>query len=138
LGLARDPHIANYPPFRLSNSDDREFPSTLIGLVPIIVGSFINLQASRILWNGEGGRFETPKILVTEGPFKYSRNPIYLGAIVAAFGFAILLGSLVAFGFPVIMFLIANFFVVPPEEEKLKAIFGMEYLDYIKCVRRWI
>lgn len=115
-----------------------EFPSTLIGLVPIIAGLFINLRASRTLLKREGGTFKTPKILVTEGPFKYSRHPIYLGAIVAAFGFAILLVSLVAFGFPVIIFLIAHFLVVPPEEEQLKAIFGEEYLDYMKRVRRWI
>ena len=60
-----------------------------------------------------------------------------LGAIVAVFGLAIFLGSLVTFVFPAIMFLRANFLTVPHEEDRLKNIFGKEYLDYMKRVRKW-
>ena len=108
-----------------------EFPFNLIGLAPIIVGLFINIQATITLKRGHGR-------LVTEGAFQYSRNPIYLGGMVFFFGLAILLGSLVGFIFPAIMFLLVHFLYIPNEEKELKTMFGEEYLDYMKRVRRWI
>lgn len=114
-----------------------EFPFTLIGLAPIIVGLFMQVQAARILLKNKGVG-EKPTLLVTDGPYKYSRNPAYLGGIVFFFGFAILLGSLVSFVFPLIMFLLAHFLYIPIEEKELKVIFGEKYLDYMKHVRRWI
>ena len=63
---------------------------------------------------------------------------MYLGGIVFFFGLAILLGSLVNFVFPPIMFLLVHFLFIPIEEEELKTKFGKEYLGYMKCVRKWI
>ena len=87
------------------------FPVTLIGLAPIIVGLFINLQATRTLTknNPTLSTSENPKVLVTEGAFQYSRNPMDLGGIILGFGLAILLGSLVSFVFPAIFFLLLHF-----------------------------
>jgi protein-S-isoprenylcysteine O-methyltransferase Ste14 len=118
------------------------FPLTLIGLAPIIVGLFINLQGTRTLQRAfkKSGTtdIENPKVLVTEGAFRYSRNPMYLGGLVMRFGLAILLGSLVTFIFPAISFLLLQFLYIPNEEAQLKTIFGKEYLDYKKRVRKWI
>jgi protein-S-isoprenylcysteine O-methyltransferase Ste14 len=116
------------------------FPFTLIGLAPIVVGLFINLQATRTLikHNPTLKSSENPKVLVTEGAFKYSRNPMYLGGNVVMFGLAILLGSLVSFVFPAIGFLHSHFVTIPHEEDRLKTIFGKEYLDYMKRIRKWI
>jgi protein-S-isoprenylcysteine O-methyltransferase Ste14 len=116
------------------------FPLTLIGLAPIIVGLFINLQATRTLRknNPTLSISENPKVLVTEGAFQYSRNPMDLGGIVAEFGLAILLGSLVTFIFPTIFFLLLHFLFIPNEETQLKTLFGNEYLDHMKRVRKWI
>ena len=115
------------------------FPFTLIGLAPLIIGLFISLQAIRTLKNRitkiSNGN---PRILVAEGVFQYSRNPMYLGGIVFFFGLAILLGSLVNFVFPPIMFLLVHFLFIPIEEEELKTKFGKEYLGYMKRVRKWI
>jgi protein-S-isoprenylcysteine O-methyltransferase Ste14 len=108
-----------------------ELPFNLIGLAPIIVGLFINIQATITLKRGRGR-------LVTEGAFQYSRNPIYLGGMVFFFGLAILLGSLVSFVFPAIMLLLVHFVYIPNEEKELKTMFGEEYLDYMKRVRKWI
>jgi len=116
------------------------FPFTLIGLAPIIVGLFINLQATRTLTknNPTLSASENPKVLVTGGFFQYSRNPMDLGGIILGFGLAILLGSLVSFVFPAIFFLLLHFLFIPDEEEELKGLFGEEYLDYVKRVRKWI
>jgi len=116
------------------------FPFTLIGLAPVIVGLFINLQATRTLRKNRTTLDinENPRILVTEGAFQYSRNPMYLGGIVFWFGLAILLGSLVTFVFPAVLFLLSHFLYIPQEEDRLKTVFGKEYLDYMKRVRKWI
>ena len=116
------------------------FPFTLIGLAPIIVGLFINLQATRTLTenNPTLKSSENPKTLVTRGFFQYSRNPMDLGGIILGFGLAIFLGSLVSFVFPAIFFLLLHFLFIPDEEEELKGLFGEEYLDYVKRVRKWI
>jgi len=118
------------------------FPFNLIGLAPVIVGLFINIQGTRVLQGAlrKSGTtdIEDLKVLVTEGAFRYSRNPMYLGGIFLGFGLAILLGSLVAFVFPAIFFLLLHFLFIPQEEDHLKTIFGKEYLDYMKRVRKWI
>ena len=75
--------------------------------------------------------------LVTSGPFRYSRNPIYLGMLLWLLGLAILLGSLSAFALPVLVFLLANFILIPMEERSMREKFGEEYLDYQSRVRRW-
>jgi protein-S-isoprenylcysteine O-methyltransferase Ste14 len=51
---------------------------------------------------------------------------------------AILLGSLVTFIFPTIFFLLLHFLFIPNEETQLKTLFGNEYLDHMKRVRKWI
>jgi protein-S-isoprenylcysteine O-methyltransferase Ste14 len=115
------------------------FPFTLIGLAPIIVGLFINLKATKTLQNGTTFDSDVnPRSLVTEGFFQYSRNPMYLGGIVALFGLAILLGSLISFVILAVCFLIMHFLYIPDEEAQLKTMFGQEYLDYMKRVRKWI
>jgi protein-S-isoprenylcysteine O-methyltransferase Ste14 len=63
---------------------------------------------------------------------------MYLGGIFLGFGLAIFLGSLVSFIFPTIFFLLLQFLFIPQEEDQLKTIFGKEYLDYKKRVRKWI
>jgi protein-S-isoprenylcysteine O-methyltransferase Ste14 len=118
------------------------FPFDLIGLVPVIVGLFINIQGTRVLQGAfkKSGTtdIEGLKVLVTEGAFRYSRSPTYLGGIFLGYGLAILLGSLVAFVFPTIFFLLAHLLFIPQEEDHLKTVFGEEYFDYMKRVRRWI
>jgi len=76
--------------------------------------------------------------LVTDGPYRISRNPVYLGGVVVCLGLAILLGSLIAFAVPVALFCILNALYVPHEETTLRTKFGGLYLDYKRKVRRWL
>jgi protein-S-isoprenylcysteine O-methyltransferase Ste14 len=115
------------------------FPFTLIGLAPLIIGLFIALQATRTLTNRTiFDSNEIPRNLVTEGAFQHSRNPMYLGAIVLGFGLVTLLGSLISFVILAAFFLLLHFLYIPNEEAQLKTLFGKEYLDYMKRVRKWI
>lgn len=82
--------------------------------------------------------YEEPTSLVTSGPFRMSRNPIYLGMASILLGVAVLQGTLVALTFPVIFVMVIEFFIIPGEERKLENLFGEQYHEYKKNVRRWI
>jgi protein-S-isoprenylcysteine O-methyltransferase Ste14 len=76
--------------------------------------------------------------LVVSGPYKLTRNPMYLGMAGVLLGTAVFLGSLTPFVvIPAFMALIGERFIVP-EEAKLEAAFGRDYLDYKARVRRWL
>jgi protein-S-isoprenylcysteine O-methyltransferase Ste14 len=81
---------------------------------------------------------EEPTSLVTSGPFRISRNPIYLGMASILLGVAVLMGTLVAFAFPVLFIMLIEFFIIPGEERKLEKLFGEPFREYKKSVRRWI
>ena len=61
----------------------------------------------------------TPKKLISSGPFKISRNPIYLGMLLVLFGIAFLMSSLSAVIIAIVFGLIINFTWIAHEEKKL-------------------
>jgi hypothetical protein len=75
------------------------FPLTLAGLAPMIVGGALNVAADRAFKRNKTTvkPFEVSTSLVTEGVFRVSRNPMYLGMILILLGIALLLGALYAF-----------------------------------------
>jgi protein-S-isoprenylcysteine O-methyltransferase Ste14 len=80
---------------------------------------------------------DEPPGVITAGPYRYSRNPIYVGHSLAHIGGAVLLGSLwalLALG-PVVAYL---HHVITQEEARLRALFGDEYVEYRKTTRRWL
>jgi protein-S-isoprenylcysteine O-methyltransferase Ste14 len=79
-----------------------------------------------------------PGRLVTDGPLAYSRNPIYLGTVVAALGEALLLGSVLLAGYGLLLWGVYHGIVVVREEPKLGAAFGGRYEDYCERVPRWL
>jgi protein-S-isoprenylcysteine O-methyltransferase Ste14 len=76
--------------------------------------------------------------LVTWGPYRFTRNPMYLGLTFAYLGEAALLKQV----WPVLLlpFTLAylNWTVIPVEETKLADAFKDEYAEYRQRVRRWI
>ena len=76
--------------------------------------------------------------LVTWGPYRLSRNPMYVGATLIYLGVAALRGVL----WPVLLLpiplLLLNAFVIPQEESMLRATFGAAYERYCARVRRWL
>ncbi len=116
------------------------YPYTLIGIILIITGILLTLKTNFILLKKKTSikPFETPGAFITSGPFKLSRNPIYLGMTIALFGVETVLGSLSPYIFPVIFVIIINRLIIPVEEKDLENKFGEKYLDYKTKVRRWI
>lgn len=82
--------------------------------------------------------FETSSVLVTNGLYRFTRNPMYLGMVLILIGIAIHLGSLTPYFVIPVFFLIIQEGFIKLEEPFLENIFGKEYLDYQARVRRWI
>lgn len=82
--------------------------------------------------------FEESSSLVVRGPYRYTRNPMYVGMVVILIGVAVLTGSLSPFAMPVLFVPVLNARVVRHEEAMLEERFGVEYRAYREKVRRWL
>jgi protein-S-isoprenylcysteine O-methyltransferase Ste14 len=80
----------------------------------------------------------SPPHLVIAGPYKISRNPMYVSGLFVWLGWTIFYGSPAVFITFVILFLIFAFRVIPQEEHQLEMLFGDDYLEYKRSVGRWI
>ena len=82
--------------------------------------------------------FRNPDLLVTDGLFALSRNPMYLGFVLTLTGAALMVNTLPAFIGPVLFFAIAHIWYIPREERIAEQLFGDAYRRYRAKVRRWI
>jgi protein-S-isoprenylcysteine O-methyltransferase Ste14 len=80
----------------------------------------------------------TPTALIVEGPYRLSRNPIYLGLLGLLAGAVLWLGSLSALILPFVYFRVLETRFVAPEEAALRRLFGAEAIAYLERTRRWI
>jgi protein-S-isoprenylcysteine O-methyltransferase Ste14 len=109
--------------------------------VALMVGGFGLMSWGSRTFRQRGIGFtlkEERSTVVVEGPFRFTRNPMYLGMLIWLLGLATVLGSLGAFLIPIFFFILANFFIVPIEENEMERTFGEEYLAYKRKVRRWL
>lgn len=76
--------------------------------------------------------------LVTSGPFRLSRNPIYLGFLLLVLASGLATGNIwTLLTTPLIMWLLSRY-AIGPEEHHLRTVFADDYRDYAAKVRRWI
>jgi protein-S-isoprenylcysteine O-methyltransferase Ste14 len=76
--------------------------------------------------------------LVTGGIYKFSRNPMYLGMLIVAIGFAVYLASPLSFILAIVFAMFINRFQIVPEEIAMKKIFGSEFTEFCSKTRRWL
>ena len=81
---------------------------------------------------------EKPSVMIMDGPFEWSRNPMYLGMTLMLWGSAMFVGTLVMFFAPIAFLLTMNAVFILHEEEMMERAFGEEYLEYQSRVRRWL
>jgi protein-S-isoprenylcysteine O-methyltransferase Ste14 len=114
-------------------------PYVYLGIVLLAIGLALNVYCVRYLerQNTTSDFLETANRLVVTGPFRRSRNPIYLSGVLLSFGLAVFLGSLITFAIPILIFLTLNSIHIPDEERRLERLFGKEFLEYKQQVRRW-
>lgn len=82
--------------------------------------------------------FHTPRNMVTQGAFRLSRNPMYLGFTLLLLGGALFVNLWCAFLIPIAFFAACNWWYIPAEEENMRQTFGKTYDDYAWRVRRWL
>ena len=83
-------------------------------------------------------RPENASVLVMSGIYRYTRNPMYLGLLLALLAWAIFLSNALAFVFLPAFILYMNRFQIAPEERVLVSMFGQEFTAYLSKVRRWL
>ena len=76
--------------------------------------------------------------IVTTGPYRFTRNPAYLGMALLYIGLALLAEAPWALLVLPIVIVVVDRMVIAREERYLERKFGSEYLDYKRTVRRWI
>ncbi len=75
---------------------------------------------------------------VTEAPYTFTRNPMYLGMTIVLFGLAVFFTSIVMLLAPLAFFIAIDRTVIPLEEANMERLFGASYSDYKTRVRRWL
>ncbi|MFL7793587.1 MAG: isoprenylcysteine carboxylmethyltransferase family protein [Anaerolineae bacterium] len=80
----------------------------------------------------------SPPHLVAAGPYRLSRNPMYVSGLLTWIGWTIFYGSLAVFFVLVLLWAVFAFRVIPHEERQLEELFGEDYLRYKRSVHRWI
>lgn len=90
-----------------------------------------------LVGKGTPAPFDPPRRLVVQGPYRFVRNPMYMGAGLALAGAALFYRSAALLGFTALFLVATHLFVVCYEEPTLRRMFGEEYEAYRRRVRRW-
>ena len=114
--------------------------SLLLGLILFISSITLIVMAFKELQNHETTYIPDgePEKLVSTGPFKFSRNPIYLGMFGILISSAFLMQSISALLIPVLFLSIIQNTWIPHEEDKLKEKFPTEWEAYASSTKRWL
>ncbi|MCV6624444.1 MAG: isoprenylcysteine carboxylmethyltransferase family protein [Cellvibrionaceae bacterium] len=116
-------------------------PMNLMG-IPFVLGGLGMAIAGSNVFKHRSTNIQTfgePGVLVTDGLYQYSRNPMYLGFCIAIFGNAVICGMSL---WGVVLFvgfvLVCDLWYVRFEERELRKKFGEDYERYCAGVRRWV
>ena len=111
-----------------------------LGILPLGLGLVISYAAENQFHQVDTtvNPFKESSKLVTNGLYRFSRNPMYLGMALILVGVAILLGCLTLFGIVALFVGWIHFQFICREEEMLSTQFGQDWLEYKARVRRWI
>ncbi len=117
---------------------------------PLVPGLGLVLAAggaALVLWSGFGftfvGRgtpapFDAPRELVVWGPYRWVRNPMYVGVLLLILGQAVASSSVTLLAYALLVWVLFHAFVALYEEPTLEARFGASYRDYRRRVPRWL
>ncbi|WP_438464518.1 methyltransferase family protein [Marinomonas sp. PE14-40] len=117
------------------------FPYNLLGIPWILIGYLMAIKGKNLFKKLDTNimTFDKPDKLVTEGLYRFSRNPMYLGFVIALIGVALVSGAAISsFLWVFLFFIITNKWYIAFEEKMMTETFGQEYVDYCKRVRRWL
>ena len=112
-----------------------------LGIIIIIFGLSVLISAVRVFKQLETtiNPMQPSKAsrLAIIGPFKYTRNPMYLGMSIMLLGFGLIFGAKLTLCLVILFILYITFFQIIPEERAMKEKFNA-WEDYCSKVRRWL
>jgi protein-S-isoprenylcysteine O-methyltransferase Ste14 len=113
----------------------------LAGLVIVVIG--VALYAWCLVFHFRSYRASvrvgfSPPHLVIAGLYRFSRNPMYLSGLFVWLGWTVFYGSPAVFIASVLLWFMFAYRMIPQEERQLEMLFGDDYLEYKRSVRRWI
>lgn len=117
------------------------------GLWPAVAGLLFLLGGGIYFWclwdfatfgRGTPLPLDAPKQLVIRGPYRFSRNPMYLGVLVTLLGWTALVPRPALLLYTLVVALLFHTFVLLYEEPHLRRRYGSAYTDYRTAVRRWL
>ncbi len=112
-----------------------------IGIIFMIVGSVLVLICVGIFvarGRGTPAIFDPPREFVALGPYKYVRNPMYVGGFILLLGFGLYHHSVSILALALLLAFLFHLFVLWVEEPGLEQRFGSSYRDYKNSVNRWL
>ena len=116
-------------------------PTLWLGVCLLALGTVLYL---RCVWDfavsggGTPAPIDAPKRLVTNGIYRYSRNPIYVAVLIAIAGWASLYQAPFLLVYGLALFTLYSFFVQRHEEPHLTREFGDQYTAYTATTPRWL
>jgi protein-S-isoprenylcysteine O-methyltransferase Ste14 len=140
IAHAAVPWVISFLGPRLGWSEGNPGVINLYAVVLIAIGLAIVLWTMSLHFVRTSQRVEfegTPTYLLTQGPYQFSRNPMYLGEMVLWFGWVVFFGSISVLIVSLLLVLLMNYRAIPREEHNLEARFGDAYVQYKKRVPRW-
>jgi protein-S-isoprenylcysteine O-methyltransferase Ste14 len=128
-------------PHALASDATRPTFLSSVGFLPMALGAVIYFWCA---WDfasagrGTPAPIDPPKVLVVRGPYRFVRNPMYVGVVLLLAGESIAFRSARIFRYTLLAWLFFHLFVMFYEEPALKRKFGASYEEYLKNVNRWI
>jgi protein-S-isoprenylcysteine O-methyltransferase Ste14 len=100
----------------------------------LVLGAVFTMKA-----RGTNLRPDRPShTIVTSGPYRFTRNPMYLSLCLLQLGLGLMLNGWIPLLFTIPLALILHYGVILREEQYLESKFGQQYIELKKSVRRWI
>lgn len=126
---------------------DRSFSFALpaatvtLGMILLLAGAALAISciaAFIIRGRGTPALFDPPRQFVAIGPYRYVRNPMYVGGLALLVGLALSLRSISILLLTILIMPLCHLLVVLHEEPSLTRKFGAPYKNYLATVRRWL
>ncbi len=115
--------------------------AVFVAAILIIIGVGLAYMTIRLfIKTGQGTivRWNPPRRLIVEGPYRYVRNPMISGIIFVLLGESLLFMSVGILGWAIFFFISNHFYFIYSEEPDLEKRFGDEYRQYLVHVPRWL
>jgi protein-S-isoprenylcysteine O-methyltransferase Ste14 len=122
-------------PFVLGPDGARVVGAVLVVLFGIWNGWTLSVMGANRTAVLPGG---ATRVVLDRGPFRFSRNPLYVGLVVLDVALALLWPSVWALILVPVGMALLSWGAILPEERYLSSKFGAEYEDYRRRVRRWL